>query len=79
MDGLERGAITPKTAEQMNQCMKTPIGLARLEIQFRKMLMAAGRVAPVPRSPILRSAIGLNPDQILPSDGAQVRAMIGEH
>src|SRR4051812_5017258 len=59
IDGLERGAITSKMAEQMGQCIKTPIMLARLEMSFLKMIQGFGRKAPVPRSPLLRSAVGL--------------------
>lgn len=76
-DALERNAITAKMGEQMNQCLKTPMSLAKLEMQFLSMVRGFGRKAPVPRNPLLRSAIGLKPE-LSPSDGAQVRAMIPE-
>src|SRR5687768_15434672 len=53
LDGIERGAVSPKMAEQMGQCIKTPIMLARLEMSFLKMIQGFGRKAPVPRSPLL--------------------------
>jgi hypothetical protein len=79
IDGMERGAITPKTAEQMSQCCKMPIQLVRLEMTYLKMLQGFGRKAPVPRSALLRSMIpGLNPEHISPSDGEVVRALVPE-
>jgi len=63
--------------EQMGQCCKTPIALARLEMSFLKMIQGFGRKAPVPRSPLLRSAIGLK-EAVSPSDGEIVRAMLPE-
>jgi hypothetical protein len=75
LDGLERGAVSPKMGEQMGQCIKTPIALARLEMSFLKMIQGFGRKAPVPRSPLLRSAIGLK-EAVSPTDGEQVRALL---
>lgn len=77
LDGIERGAVTPKMAEQMGQCIKTPISLARLEMSFLKMIQGFGRKAPVPRSPLLRSAVGLKA-AIAPSDGEFVRGLLPE-
>ena len=78
-DAIERGAISPKTAEQMSQCVKTPIMLARLELSYMKMLSTMGRKAAVPRSPLVRSMVGLDPERIGPGDGAAVRALAGEN
>jgi len=64
-------------AEQMGQCIKTPISLARLELSVLKMITLFGRKAPVPRSPLLRSAIGLK-EALSPSDGEFVRGLIVE-
>jgi hypothetical protein len=75
MDGIERGAVTPKMAEQMGQCIKTPIALARLEMTFLKMVHGFGRTAPVPRSPLLRSVIGLK-EAVSPTDGEFVRGLM---
>src|SRR5688572_293549 len=77
LDGLERGVVTPKMGEQMGQCIKTPIMLARLEMSFLKMLQGFGRKSPVPRSPVLRSAIGL-PAGVANTDGAFVRDLLPE-
>lgn len=77
VDGLERGAITPKTAEQMSQCIKTPISLARLRISYLKMMASFGRKMPIPQAGLLRSLLDL-PEKVSPSDGETVRALIGE-
>ena len=74
---MERGTISPKTAEQMQQCCKTPQALVKLELQYWKLLQAFGRKAPVPRSSLLRSMIpGLDPEKLSPGDGAIVRALL---
>lgn len=78
LDGMEHGTITPKMGEQMSQCCKLPITLVNLEIKYLKMIQGFGRKAPVPRSPLLRSMAGLNPDKVLPSDGAVVRSLVGD-
>ena len=75
IDGIERGVVPPKMAEQMGQCIKTPIALARLEMAFLKMIQGFGRKAPVPRSPLLRSAVGLK-EAISPTDGEFVRGLL---
>jgi hypothetical protein len=75
LDGMERGAVAPKMAEQMGQCIKTPIALAKLEMGFLKMIRDFGRKAPVPRSPLLRSAVGLK-EMVAPTDGEFVRALL---
>lgn len=76
-DGLEHGAIKPKTAEQLSQCVKLPIKLAELEMKMRNMVAKAGRKAPVLRSPLIRSLIpGLDPDALAPTDGDNVRALL---
>jgi hypothetical protein len=77
LDGLERGTVTPKMGEQMGQCVKTPIALARLEMSFHKMIQGFGKKAPVPRNALLRSAIGLK-EAISSSDGEYIRAMLPE-
>jgi hypothetical protein len=77
LDGLERGSVTPKMGEQMGQCIKTPIALARLEMAFLRMIQHFGRKAPVPRSPLLRTTVGLKED-IAPTDGDYVRGLLVE-
>jgi hypothetical protein len=78
-DALEHGRISPKTSEQLSQCLKMPIELAKLEMKMHDMLRKHGRTTPVPRSPLVRSMIGgLNPDKVEPSDGENVRALIGD-
>lgn len=76
-DGLERQTLSGKIAEQMNQTLKGIMGVARLEMQFYNMALKYGRRAPVPRSSILRSLIGL-PEKAASTDGETVRALIGE-
>jgi hypothetical protein len=76
-DGLEHQTITGKVAEQMNQTLKGIMGVAKLEMQYYGLLLKFGRKVPVPRSPILRSVAGL-PEQVSPSDGERVRALIPE-
>lgn len=75
IDGLERGVLTPKMAEQMNQCCKMPIELAKLELKHHEIIRRAGRKANVPRSPLLRSNIGLG-KELAPTDGGKVRAFL---
>jgi hypothetical protein len=60
----------------MGQQLKGILNVARLELSYRNMLMKAGRKAPVPRSPILRSIAGL-PEAVSPTDGAAVRELAG--
>jgi hypothetical protein len=77
LDGMERGLLTPKIAEQMGQCVKTPIALVRLEMQYLRTLAMFGRKAPVPRSPLLRSMIpGLDPDKVSAADAEKVHGYI---
>lgn len=76
-DALERGTITGKIAEQMGQTLKGITGVAKLELQFLSMLLKFGRKAPVPRSALLRSVIGLQ-EQVSPQDGELVRALLPE-
>jgi hypothetical protein len=75
LDGLERGIVSPKMGEQMGQCIKTPMMLARLEMAFLSMIRGYGRKAPVPRNPLLRNAIGLK-EAVGPGDGEYVRALL---
>jgi hypothetical protein len=77
LDGLERGTVTPKMGEQMGQCIKTPIALARMELAFLRMIQSFGRKAPVPRSPLLRTTLGLK-EQIASTDGEFVRGLLAE-
>ncbi len=58
-DALEHEGIQPRVAQQMDQTLKGIMGVAKLELQYYSMLMKLGSHAPVPRSPILRSLIGL--------------------
>lgn len=76
-DALEHQAISGKIAEQMNQTLKGIMGVAKLEMQYFSMLLKFGRKAPVPRSPILRSVVGL-PEKVSSGDGETVRAMLPE-
>jgi len=75
-DGLERGALTGKIAEQMNQTLKGITGIAKLELQYLALLLKFGRKVPVPRSPVLRSVVGLGAEMSA-KDGEYVRALIG--
>lgn len=77
LDGLDRRVLSAKQGEQMGQCLKIPIGLARLETSFLRLLHQFGRKAPVPRSAILRSVIGLK-EAVSPTDGEYVRRMLPE-
>jgi hypothetical protein len=77
-DGMERGVLTPKIAEQMGQCVKLPIALERLALSYLKMIAGMGKKATVPRSPLLRSMVGLNPDKLSPGDGEKVQSLLGE-
>jgi hypothetical protein len=62
LDGLDRGALSPKQGEQMNQTWKqiyrlkvdTPLRLMSLVARYR------GKV-PIPREPMVRSLLGLGP------------------
>lgn len=74
-DALERQAINGKIAEQMNQTLKGIMNVAKLEIQWLNMILKFGNKAPVPRSPILRSVVGL-PEAVSPTDGDVVRSML---
>jgi len=44
-------------------------------MSYLKLALAFGKKAPVPRTPILRSMIGL-PVELSPHDGEQVRALL---
>lgn len=74
-DALERGTIGGKIAEQMNQTLKGIMNVAGMEMRYWSLLLKFGKTAPVPRSPILRSVIGL-PEKVGPTDGDAVRAML---
>jgi hypothetical protein len=76
-DGLERDTITPKKAEQMSQTLKGIISIEKLGVQYLSMIQRLGRKAPVPRTPVLRNLLGL-PPALSPTDGAAVRALVGE-
>lgn len=68
LDGLDRGTLTPKTAEQMNQTLKAIFRL-KVDVPLRLMSLLAkhkGKV-PIPREPILRKMIGLG-EQPAPTD-----------
>jgi hypothetical protein len=77
LDGLERGSITGKVAEQMNQTIKGIMAVPRLELQHRTMLLKYGRKVPVPRSTILRDLLGV-PEKPSPTDGEHVRGLLPE-
>lgn len=76
-DGLERGSLTGKIAEQMNQTLKGIMGVAKMEMQYWSLAAKFGRKAPVPRSAILRSVIGL-PEGLSKTDGDHVRGLLPE-
>ena len=76
-DALERDAIKAKQAEQMNQTLKGIMNVARLEMQYWRLVMQFKQKAPVPRSPLLRSVAGL-PVALSPTDGATIRAFLPE-
>lgn len=73
---LEHERISGKVAEQMNQTLKGIMAVAKLELQYWSLLVKMGRKAPVPRSPILRSVVGLTGD-VKPTDGEVVRRLTG--
>lgn len=75
-DALEREAIKPKVAEQMNQTLKGIVAVERMAMQYWQMARKFGKSAPVPRTPIMRSLLGL-PADVSPTDGANVRAQLG--
>lgn len=77
LDALEREAITGKIAEQMGQQLKGITGIAKLEMQFWNTVIKFGRKAPVPRSALMRSVLGL-PEAVSPTDGEAVRALLPE-
>ena len=58
-DAQDMGSVTPKQAEQMNMTLKGIIGLASLELKYLSLVAKLRKAAPVPRNPILRTAIGL--------------------
>jgi hypothetical protein len=76
-DALERGAVTGKIAEQMNQTLKGIVGIEKLGLQYLSLLIKMGRKAAVPRTPILRNILGL-PEALSPTDGETVRALLPE-
>ena len=73
-DALERDAITGKIAEQMGQQLKGIKGMAELEMRYWSLVEKFKRKAPVPRSSILRSVLGLPPDLAV-TDGEYVRKL----
>jgi hypothetical protein len=77
LDGLERGAVSNKTGEQMGQQLKGIMAVERLGISYLRMIASMGRKAAVPRTPILRSLIGL-PRELSATDGEKVRALLPE-
>lgn len=77
LDGLERGTVTPKAAEQMSQCCKLPLEHAKFELKYHGMVRKFGRTAPVPRSPLTRELIGLAAE-LSAGDGPAVRQIAGE-
>src|SRR5262245_3671106 len=76
-DALEHDRITGKIAEQMGQQLKGILGIAKLELQYLNLARQFGRKVPVPRSPIIRSVIGL-PEKIATTDGDFVRRLLPE-
>lgn len=62
-DALDRGTVTPKTAEQLNQTLKAIFRL-RIDTPIRLMSLLAkhrGNIA-IPRDPIVRKMMGLGPE-----------------
>jgi hypothetical protein len=76
-DALERGTISGKIAEQMNQTLKGIVGIEKLGMQYLALALKFGRKAPVPRSPILRDMLGLS-EQVSAGDGEKIRRMLPE-
>lgn len=76
-DALEHGAISGKIAEQMGQTLKGIVDVAKLEMKYWSLVLKFGKKAPVPRSPILRSVVGLA-ERVAPTDGEQIRALVAE-
>lgn len=76
-DALEHDRITGKIAEQMGQQLKGIKGMADLELRFLSLVHKAGRKAPVPRSSLTRSLLGL-PEALSPTDGEYVRKLLPE-
>jgi hypothetical protein len=76
-DALEHGTVSGKVAEQMNQTLKGIRDVANLEMRYFAMLHKFGRKAPVPRSPLLRSVLGLA-EEVQATDGETVRALLPE-
>lgn len=74
-DALERDAITGKIAEQMGQQLKAIRDMASMEMRWMQLILHFKRKIPVPRNPILRSAIGL-PAVVGPTDGEFVRKLL---
>ncbi len=59
----------------MNQTLKGIMAVGRLELQYWSLAVKMGRQAPVPRSPILRSVLGLK-GPVKPEDGEAVRQLV---
>jgi hypothetical protein len=76
-EALEHERIGGKVAEQMNQTLKGILKVAQLEMQYWALGMKYKRGIPVPRSPILRSIVGLSAEAS-PTDGEHLRAVIGD-
>ena len=60
-DALDRGALTPKQGEQMNQTLKAIFRL-KIDTPLRLISLVAkhkGKI-PIPREPMLRTMLGLN-------------------
>ncbi len=74
-DALEHLTITAKQAEQMNQTLKGIMGVAKLEMQFFNMLLKFGNRSPVPRSPLLRSVVGLDGPPSA-TDASKIQALL---
>ena len=75
---LTDGAITGKQAEQKQQCLKTTMRLADMEMRYVRMRIEyrakgkASAMVVVPRMPLNRSIAGL-PDHVSPQDADQIR------
>lgn len=75
---LNNGAITGKQAEQKQQCLKTTMRLADMEMRYVRMKIeyrAKGKTeatAVVPRMPLNRSIAGL-PASLSSKDAEQLR------
>lgn len=60
VDGLEHGLLTAKQGEQLNMAIKGLWRAPDMELRWMSMLLKFGKAkVPAPRTPLLRSVLGL--------------------